>query len=1070
MIPSVVATRDSGFSRSALCALLLTLVLCPALLAQTDLSTIRGTVTDPTGAVIPGVTITLLNTETSISRTVETNDAGDYEIPLVGPGNYQLTAEADGFQTFVASDILITSRETRRLAIELALGTVATEITVSAGAAVIETEGSQITGGFNNDDFIESPMSYSFFPHAQMMTQAAVQTNSGGWGIRIAGQGRGQAQQQMDGVANDGILNLVNNMNDFEELKVQTSGQSAEFSRSVGLTMTGKSGGNDFHGRFYYDLLNSGLNARNTFEARKTPFKQHRYGLNVNGPIFKNKTFFYFGYSAIRIPSGSFRLINVAPVAFRSGDFSSVSDPVMDPTTGQPFPNNQVPTTRFSDISRKVQEEFQPTPNRGDASTRANNFEFVHPYPQDILKWDSITPRVDHHFGNKNNLYVRFINRITPYILARDYPWATWTRERDHHNIVVADTHIFSSNLVNEFRWGWIKDYIIDGTTIEGVSPVFGDDVVQRIGLQGVNPQGLSAMGFPRMDITGLQPMRVRQGGVVLDERNFHYSNSTTWTKGRHVMKFGAQLRTFRDFDSTVKEGTYGNFNFDGRITGEPYADFLLGIPGRSRRVDPLTNRTRTSYESGFFFTDTFKVSQALTVDWGLRWDYFGATTYNDGLQFNWDPSTGNVVVPQAALSSISPLYPDSISVVGGEVVPTPKNTNFRPRIGIAYRFANDLVIRGGYGQFSEYFGRFARGFGGGPFEIQEDYRNQIINGQPLFAFPNPFPDLSLANVPSQNISGYPLDTNNGVIHQFNLSVEKQVKSMGLRVSYLGSRNRGMNYSINTNKPAPSLEPFSASRRVFTQFVTTSFWRDNGAGNYNALQFKVNRRMGDVQMDAHYTYSSNMSNMLNRENPYAQLLWNREAFNSRHRSVINISWDIPVGRGKKALTNAPGVVDAILGGWKLSWISFLQSGQFFSPSFSGADPSNTNSFGGLPDRINDGNLSAGSREITRWFDASAFAPPPAGRFGNSGLNILEGPGWNLHHLGMLKRFNITENVTFMLQGLFQNLPNHPHYRNPAANISRSGQVGIITGTKGGTSGGRERASNRFIFLRGAIEF
>ena len=516
MTPSIKSMKNPGFSRAALCGCLLVLMtVCPALVAQTDLSTVRGTVTDPTGAVVPGVTITLLNTETGISRTAETNASGDYEIPLVGPGTYELTAEADGFQSFVASDIRISSRETRRLAIELALGTVATEVTVSAGAAVIETEGSQITGGFNNQDYIESPMSYSFFPHAQMVTQAAVQTNAGGWGIRIAGQEPAQAQQQMDGVANDGILNLVNNMFDFEELKVQTSGQSAEFSRSVGLTMTGKSGGNDFHGRFYYDLLNSALNARDTFEAQKTPFKQHRYGLNVNGPIIKNKTFFYFGYSAIRIPSGSFFRINVAPTAFRSGDFSSVSDPVIDPTTGQPFANNQVPSTRFSGVSQAVQDEFQPIPNRGDASTRANNFQFVHPYPQDILKWDSITPRVDHHFGNKNNLYVRFINRVTPYILARDYPWATWTRERDHHNVVVADTHIFSPNLVNEFRWGWIKDYFLDGGEVDGVSPVFGDDVVQRIGLQGVNPSGLSAMGFPRMDVVGLQPMRVRPGGVA---------------------------------------------------------------------------------------------------------------------------------------------------------------------------------------------------------------------------------------------------------------------------------------------------------------------------------------------------------------------------------------------------------------------------------------------------------------------------------------------------------------------------------------------------------------------------
>jgi hypothetical protein len=568
------------------------------------------------------------------------------------------------------------------------------------------------------------------------------------------------------------------------------------------------------------------------------------------------------------------------------------------------------------------------------------------------------------------------------------------------------------------------------------------------------------------MDVTGLSSMSVQPGGVALDERHFQYSNSTTWTTGSHVIKFGPQLRTFRDFDSVVKEGTYGNFNFDGRITGVPYADFLLGIPGRSRRVDPLTNRTQNSYEFGLFFTDTFKASQNLTIDWGLRWDYFGATTYKDGLQYNWDPTTGNVIVPQAALSSISPLYPDSINVVAGEVVPSPKNGNFRPRFGLAYRLSNDFVIRGGYGQFSEYFGRFGRALGGGPFEIQEDYQNQIVNGQPLFAFPNPFPDLSLSRVPSQNISGYPLTGNNGVIHQFNLSIEKQINSFGFRVSYLGTRNRGMNYSLNVNKPAPSLTPFSTSRRPFPQFVSAVDVREDGESNYDALQFKVNRRMGDVQLDAHYTYSASMSNFLNLQNPYAPLVWNREQYNSRHRGVVSITWDVPLGRGKKFLANAPRVVDAALGGWKLSTISFFQSGQFFSPSFSGADPSNTSSFGGLPDRIADGNLSSGSREITHWFDASAFVRPPAGRFGNSGVNVLEGPGWNLHHVGLLKRFNVTERVTFMLQGLLQNVANHPHYAFPNSNISQSGQVGIITSTKGG----REVAAHRDIFIRGAIEF
>ena len=214
-------------------------------------------------------------------------------------------------------------------------------------------------------------------------------------------------------------------------------------------------------------------------------------------------------------------------------------------------------------------------------------------------------------------------------------------------------------------------------------------------------------------------------------------------------------------------------------------------------------------------------------------------------------------------------------------------------------------------------------------------------------------------------------------------------------------------------------------RRPYPQFVNTRFWRNDGENNYNALQFQVTRKMGALTFDGHYTMSHNMSNFLNLEDPYAPLAFNREQYNSRHRGVINTTWILPIGRGKSLLSDAPAVVDAALGGWQLGWIAYLQSGQFFSPSFSGADPSNTNSFGGRPDRIADGNLAAGSRQIDRWFDASAFAAPPLGRFGNSGTNVLEGPGWNLHHLSLLKRFNITERVGFVLQGLFQNVFNHP---------------------------------------------
>jgi len=1055
-------------SLHALRIILALCVLPMLLMAQTDLSTIRGTATDTTGAVIPGVTITLVNIETNVARTVSTNANGDYEIPLVGPGTYKITAESEGFQTYVADSILVTARQTRRIDVALQVGDVATEVTVTAGAQVITTEGAQVADGFNTEKFVSSPLSYSFFPQAHMTTSPAVQTNAGGWGIRIAGQAPSQSQQQMDGVANDGVLNLVNNMNDFEELNVITSGQSAEFSRPVGLTMTGKSGTNQFHGRAWYDLDNNALYARNTFQREKVPFKQHRGGLDISGPIIKNKTFFYFGYSVTRIPSGQFYTANTAPTPFRTGDFSSESTPVIDPGTGNPFPNNVIPSARFSSVSTAVQNAYIPQPNRGDASTRANNYEFVHPYPADILRWDGITPRIDHHFSEKNTFYARFINRVTPYILSRNFDWSVWTRERDHHSIVMADTHVFSPTLINEFRFGWIKDYIEDGTEVDGVLPVRGDEVVEAIGLQGVNRQGLSAMGFPRMDIVGLTSLNNRNGGVITDERNFQFSNSMTWSTGRHTIKFGPQLRTFRNYVATVSEGNYGSFNFDGRITGVPYADFLLGIPGRSRRLDPFVGRTLNAYELGMFFTDTFKVNSKLTLDFGLRWDYFKPATYKDNLQYNWDPSTGNVVVTPEGMAAVSPLYPSTINVVEGKVVPDADRTNFQPRFGAAYRFAGDFVLRGGYGAYSEALGRFHRFNTGGPFEITEDYLNEVVNGQPLFAFPNPFPGLDSARVPSQSISGYPLETQNGVIHQFNLNIEKQVGQIGLRTSYLGSRNNGMNYALNINKPQASLTPFSASRRPYSQFVNTTMVRSDGRETYDAWQVQVNRKQGSLQFDAHYTLSDSRANYLNLQDPYADIdnLWNRQAFNSRHRAVLNMTYEIPVGKGKRFMGGSNRAADAFLGGWQLGWISYLQSGQYFSPSFAGSDPSNTATFGGIPDRIGDGNYDAGDREINDWFDPTAFAVPAAGRFGNSGLNVLQGPGWNLHHATLLKRFPITEKVSFRIQGMFQNIFNTPHYQFPAANISQPGQVGIITNTRSS----REKDANREILIRGSIDF
>src|SRR5207247_1936474 len=506
---------------------------------------------------------------------------------------------------------------------------------------------------------------------------------------------------------------------------------------------------------------------------------------------------------------------------------------------------------------------------------------------------------------------------------------------------------------------------------------------------QGVNQANVERPGgSPVFRITGYGDdegiIEIPPGGFRLADRNFNFADNITWSAGRHVFKFGGELRTYGDFNGEVPNNNFGNFRFNGAFSGNAYADFLLGLPLSSTRLNPLVDRKRTSKELGLFITDTFKVTPKLTLDYGLRWDRFSATTYDDGLMYNWDPKTGNIIVLEKALLKVSPLYPSTINVVTGKVVPDPDSRNFVPRIGAAYRLNDRTVVRGGYGIFDEFLGKYVRVQGGGPFAVTETYFNSINNGVPLFQMPNPFPSAGVSpDVPSQDARGYPLQTKNGMIHQFNLTIERQIRDMGFRLSYIGSRNRGMNYGLggdvelDINKPAPSSIPFSDDRRPYPQLVSAIFPRSDGRSNYDSLSFNANRRVGWVTFDAHWTWAHGMSDFLNLDNPYNTKLWNRDFF-ARQRVVFNTVLELPFGRGRRFMTNAPGALDQILGGWRVVWVTYLQTGQFFSPTFSDADPSNTNTFGGFPDRICNGNLPPDQRTVERWFDTSCFANPTAG--------------------------------------------------------------------------------------------
>ncbi len=1015
------------------------LVFCAALSAQETLSTLRGTATDASSAVAPGVEIKVEEVSTNIlARKVTTDNQGNYEIPGLKEGTYRLTAVLTGFKTFVANGIILSANQVRRVDVRLEVGAAASEVTVTASAAVIETEQGKIAAEFTGDRYKDIPIPANRYgaPTPVLALLPSVQPVAGsGSNMYLGGHNANQVDMGMDGIKEETLNSQTINMEFVDEVRLVAVNNSAEYSRVGYYNTISKRGGNQYHGEASYYHRNSALGARGFFENPKPRSLYHTFNGSASGPVIKDKTFFYVLWNGERVPGKSFLQANVPTPGERGGDFSQLlggSKPltILDPLSGAAFPGNIIPTSRLSPVSLKVQSSYLPLPNQGAPGALVNNFGWVHPYPGDQYLADVVTTRIDHKFSDKNSVYGRFSAYLPRYVLAGTYPTLLATKLRQSHSWSIVDSHVFSPNTVNTFTFGGNRDASQNNIEVDGHLPPSGAKVVSDLGITGVNPHGYSTPGgFPIMAITGVGTLQVSPGGPTAP-RSFTFADSLSWSHGRHVVKFGGELRTFLNFDGTVPANSYGMFTFDGSLTGNAYADFLLGLPFSSQRLDPFINRKTTSKELGLYVTDSFKVSSRLTIDYGLRWDYFLAARLADGLEYNWDPKTGNVIVPQDTLSKVSPLYPKTITVAGGQVIPSPSKTNFAPRIGGAYRITDKTIIRGGYGIFNEFQGRFAWAQGTGPFQISETFINSIQGGQPLFAFPNPFP-AGAGSIASQSVNGYPVNTTNGKVQQFNVTAERQFHDTGFRLSYIGSRDSGLNYNLNINKPLPSTTAFAQSRRPYSQFVGATLDQTNGEARYNSMVFEVQRRVGLVTLDGFWTWAHSMNNFSDLENPYDPNHWNRDV-TPKHRVVLNTLWQLPVGRGSRFLSNIPGPLNQVIGGWKFAWASVMQTGQYFSPSFSGSDPSGTNTSGGLPDRTANGNLPTGQRSIARWFDTSAFVKPPVGRFGNSGVNVIQGPGEITHNISLSKRFALRERLHLDFMAMVSNLFNHPNFLPPAA--------------------------------------
>jgi hypothetical protein len=1062
-------------------------IFLPMLSGQTTTGTITGTITDPSGAVVPGATVSVVNVDEGSTRDAVTNNAGDFTAPNLTIGRYRVRVNVPGFTPYESPDLMLSANQVLNANIHLAVAAAGTSVQVAADATAISTETSNISNVKTTRDLQELPIVARHSGDQGVYTYVLM--NPGVNSVPGNSLNNVQGVRQVTGVlpTMDGIAVMAYpigpgpvqpSLEGVQEINVQLADTNAEFATPANIAVVTKSGTNAFHGSVFWDHNNGRLNARDFF-AVSTPFRvYHDFGGYFGGPIIKDKTFFFANYEGSREAAKVVVTGNTALPQWRTGDFSGTNTPIRDPLTGQQFSGNMIPAGRISPVSQKVQDFFFPLPNFGPAGLQAGNWRGQFPAQTGFTHFNDGGVRIDQNFKNGDRIYGRFSMRQLP-LIAREAtlpPVGQRDQIRSSRSAVVSWTHLFTPRLLNELRAGMTRQrnfYYPD---------LVGSDILAKVGITGVTTTDIH--NVPAFNITGLTSTDQPNSQALTLDTNFEYTDNVSWTKGRHSTRFGFDAIRDQLGGYNYPNNMYGSYNFTGVYTGSPYADFLLGIPQSTALSIPNPPRYLRGTIWSVYAQDQFKVNQSLTLNYGVRWQLEGPYYDRYGSIANFDPKSGAFVVPTDGITHLNPFYPKTIPVVSatqagfpdGGLVKFPKN-NIYPRVGFAWKpFNSDkTVLRAGYGIYGNLiYGALGRALGGGPFSGSTTYTNSITNGVPLFSFPSPF--LSSGTTATQNAFGVNPDLSTPYTQQWNFTIEHQIGSAALRISYLGTHSVDLVYTRNLNEPAPSLIPFSANRRFYPIFNNITYYDNGGSQRYNGLQATVAKNYGNaLTFNAGWTWAKDLTDTQDSGGFAGQTIqdqfdrrseWSNNLITPTHRVYGYSIYQFPFGKNRRFLGDSPRVVEAVLGGWQMAWNAMWQSGQFFGPSFSGSDPSNTNTIGGRPDVIAGVSTEPpqGSN-INLWFNPAAFKvpgcpdsnpvctnPAPTGRFGNAGIGIIRGhPIWNAD-FAVSKYFTITERLRAQFRANFANVFNHPNFALPASNISSPTTVGRITSSVPATFG------------------
>jgi outer membrane receptor protein involved in Fe transport len=1067
-----------------LIAVLFAVILVPVAFGQAVSGSINGSITDSSGATVPGAVVRVVNNATGVEYVSKSNGAGYFNSSNLIAGSYRVEVVATGFKAVSYKAVTVDIGSLIRLDVSLEVGNIQDKVTVTAETAQLQTEKVELGGTVSERALLALPAE-GRNPTALAGLHAGVIMGTGQEGIpgsggsanysfSVNGQRAQMNRQLLDGVDDtegvSGAAALVPSTDAIQEYQLVTSNYDVELGQVAGAVQifTTKSGTNDLHGSAHEFNRANALFARNPFSEPNGPghFVWNQFGGTLGGPIKRNKLFLFGYYEGIRVRSGGNVLTTVPIAPFRTGDFSSLlpAHPIFDPQSGSangvgrtPFAGNIIPANRLDPIVQNLLSKL-PSPT---LSGTDNNFLAPQANP---LNQDLGTIRSDYIMNDASRIFVRYTRQQgaqtsnVPAYGSLIFPGSN-VSEGVQNSLTANYTRVVSPSLVFEGRFGWTanewKSDAIDQAS----------NTSESFGLPGLNSACSSCGGLAGFIIGG--PVGGFSFGnsdhahQVDNYGGYNFVGLATWTHGAHTFKFGSDtLLAWRDRRDTSSQGDFGCFNggicagngFSQDITGDAslpgsglsMATFLLGGVSAFGRVIyahnlPLAHNTRTA----FFAQDTWRVTPKLTLTLGLRWDYLGyPTSPQKGGIANFNFSNTNSIVSNygdtSATANVNQNYKD-----------------FGPRVGLAYRIANNTVIRAGYAR------SYAIGFYGANFgAITNDWPNatrqnvrqndayapifQLAQGPP--AFVSGFDLLEAAGNPGQyptpNSTGFGTDTHNpdNSIDMWNFAIQHQFAGdVTLGVAYVGNATRHMFWRRDYNAALPGPGPLNPRRPydVFG-FNTNAYNQSNQTSSgYQSLQVSVQKRYSQgLSLTSAFTWGHSYDFGLHN----AMYPWNTNldrALQDNDRKFVFVFshvWELPFGPGKPLLNNS-GPLKYIVGGWQLSGIETIESGTPFTPVLGDTASLNSDCCTLRPNVTGDPSVSNPSRD--GWFNPAAFGVPALYTYGNSGRNILRGPGVVRVDLSLMKSFQIHEKTRLELQCEGYNAFNRTNLGNPNTTVDSS---------------------------------